>query len=318
MKISLFSIVFCFLFISCDKKDKIEINVEKIPLTIEIQRFDKLFFETKPEDLPSIKLKFPFFFPKNTPDSIWLNKMQNPQWRELYSEVQKKYSNIKPVQNKLETLFKHIKYYFPKKKTPKVITVVSEMDYNNKVIYTDSLLIISLELYLGKNHKFYQFPEYLKRNFEENQMMPDVVSSFSSKVILPVSDKDFISKIIYSGKQLYIKDKLLPDCSDAEKIGYTTDQINWCKENESYIWRYFIEKELLFSNDQKLISRFINPAPFSKFYLEIDNESPGRVGTWIGWQMVRSFMNNNDISLQELLNTSTQEIFKKSKYKPKK
>ena len=67
------------------------------------------------------------------------------------------------------------------------------------------------------------------------------------------------------------------------------------------MWRYFIENEIFYSDDPKLIPRFINPAPFSKFYLEIDNESPGRVGAWIGWQIVRSYMKNNEVSFADLL-----------------
>ena len=117
---------------------------------------------------------------------------------------------------------------------------------------------------------------------------------------------------------MYLKDVLLPDYSDAEKMGYTPEQIKWCEENESYMWRYFIEGELLYSADQKLVTRFINPAPFSKFYLEIDNESPGQVGAWIGWQMVRSYMENNKVPVADLLKTDAKEIFSKSKYKPKK
>jgi hypothetical protein len=46
------------------------------------------------------------------------------------------------------------------------------MDYKSKAIYADSLVVISLELYLGKNHKFYQFPNYLKQNFEQRQIVP--------------------------------------------------------------------------------------------------------------------------------------------------
>jgi gliding motility-associated lipoprotein GldB len=283
-----------------------------------VERFDKIFFETPPQDLEKVKKQFPFFFPPGNDNSVWLSKMQDSLWRELYTEVQKKYGDFEPVKLELETLFKHIKYYFPETKTPKVITIISEMDYKNKAIYADSLVVISLELYLGKNHKFYQFPNYLKQNFEERQIAPDVVSSFSAGKIPPVLDKDLLSQMIYSGKQLYLKDLLLPDYTDAEKMGYTPEQITWCQENESYMWRYFIEKEMLYSNDQKLISRFINPAPFSKFYLEIDNESPGQVGAWIGWQMVRSYMINNDVPLVDLLKTNAKEIFVKSKYKPKK
>ncbi len=313
-----FIIALTLALISCDNKSKVEKAVEAIPVEIMVERFDKLFFETPPQDLNKLKKEFPYFFPSGNDDSVWSNKMKNPLWRELYTEVQKKYSNFEPVQKELETLFKHIKYYFPQTKTPKVITVISEMDYNNKVIYADSLVIISLELYLGKDHKFYQFPNYLKQNFEQKQILPDVVSSFSTQKIPPVSDNNLLGQMIFFGKQLVIKDLLLPDYNDAEKMGYTPEQVKWCQDNESYMWRYFIENELLYSNDQKLNNRFINPAPFSKFYLEIDNESPGRVGAWVGWQIVRSYMKNNEVPLPELLKMNAKEIFEKSKYKPKK
>jgi gliding motility-associated lipoprotein GldB len=318
MKTYIIPFFLCLIFFSCDKKTKIEKTVEKIPVELQITRFDKLFFETPPQDLGKLKKKFPIFFPPNTNDSVWIEKMQNPQWRELYSEVQKKYAKIESVKSDLTALFKHIKYYFPETKTPKIATVISQMDYNRKVIYTDSLLVISLELYLGKNHKFYEFPKYLKQNFEEKQIAPDVVSSFSINKIAPVTDKNLLSQMVYYGKQLYMKDLLLPDYTEAQKMGYMPEQIIWCHENESYMWRYFISKEMLYSNDQKLVSRFMIPAPFSKFYLEIDNESPGQVGSWIGWQIVRSYMNNNEVSLTDLLSANAKEIFEKSKYKPKK
>ena len=318
MKIYRFAIALCVFFLSCDKKSKIEKAVEEIPVDIKVERFDKVFFETQPKDLAKIKKEYPFFFPAGNDDSVWIEKMQNPLWRELYTEVQKKYGDFEPVRKEFNSLFQHIEYYFPKTKTPKVITIISEMDYNNKAIYADSLVIVALELYLGKEHKFYQFPNYIKENFEEKQIMPDVVSSFSLKKISPITDKNLISKMVYYGKQLYLKDLLLPDYTDADKIGYTPEHIKWCEENEGYMWRYFIEKEMLYSDDAKLTSRFINTAPFSKFYLEIDNESPGRVGTWIGWQIVRSYMKNNDVSIEELLKANAKEIFEKSKYKPKK
>jgi uncharacterized protein YjaZ len=148
--------------------------------------------------------------------------------------------------------------------------------------------------------------------------MPDVVSSFTYRNIPAYQDKNLISQMIFEGKQLYAKDLLLPKYTDAEKIGYTPEQIKWCEENESYMWRYFLENEMLYSLDPKLTTRFINPAPFSKFYLEIDNDSPGRVGAWIGWQIVRSYMKNNNVSLSELLKINPKEVFEKSKYKPKK
>jgi len=318
MKIYRFVVVLCLFFLSCDQKTKVEKEVEEIPVDIKVERFDKVFFETKPQDLAKVKKQYPFFFPEGNDDSVWLQKMQEPIWREVYEEVQKKYANFEPVREEFDELFKHVKYYFPKTKTPKVITVIGEMDYNAKAIYADSLVIVALELYLGKDHKFYEFPNYLKYNFEEKQMMPDVVSSFTYRNIPAYQDKNLISQMIFEGKQLYAKDLLLPKYTDADKIGYTPEQIKWCEENENYMWRYFLENEMLYSLDPKLTSRFISPAPFSKFYLEIDNDSPGRVGAWIGWQIVRSYMKNNTVSLSELLKTDPKVVYEKSKYKPKK
>lgn len=312
--------LFSLLFVSCDKKSKVEKAVEEIPVQMNLFRFEQAFFDSKPADLQQVKAEFPDFFPEETPDDVWLEKLQNPQWRELYTEVEKKYKNFNEKQTEIEDVFKHIKYYFPTVQTPKIYTAIGEMDYNNKVIYANDKLIIALELFLGNKHKFYvDFPEYIRQNFEEKQMLPEIASSFAFGVVPPPTDKTLLSEMIYNGKMLYLKDILLnKDFTDSEKIGYTPEQIAWSQENEAFIWTYFIEKQLLYSSDSKLANRFINLAPFSKFYLEIDNESPGRIGQWIGWQIVRSFMEKNEVSVQNMLKMNTNELFEKSKYKPKK
>ena len=318
MRIFLVSCILSLMFFSCDKKSAVEKKIEALPVQIKIDRFDQVFFESSPKDLQKIKKRYPFFFPEGIPDSVWVNKINNPLWRELFAEVQKKYKKSESIEAELEKVFKHIKFHFPKTKSPKVYTVIAEMDYDNKVIYADSLVIISLEMYLGKDHKFYEFPAYIRQNFEQRQMMPDLVASFGKSKITTEKDNTLLSQMIYHGKLLYLKDLILSSYTDDEKMGYTPKEINWCEENESYIWRYFLENELLYSNELKLNSRFIAPAPFSKFYLEIDNESPGQVGAWIGWQIVRSFVKNNDVPVAKLLEINAKELFKKSKYKPKK
>ncbi|GAA4049748.1 gliding motility lipoprotein GldB [Flavobacterium chungnamense] len=308
------------LLFSCDNKSKVEKAVEEIPVEMKVVRFEQAFFDAKPENLADVKAEYPDFFPEGTPDAVWIDKMQHPQWRELYQEVEKKYKNFGTQQSEIEDLFKHIKYYFPTIKTPTIYTVISEMDNDSKAIYANDKLVIALELYLGKDHKFYgEFPAYLRQNFEQRQMLPDIVSSFAFGVLPNPKDKDLLSMMISSGKELYLKDILLPEYSDAERIGYSEDQIKWSKENESYIWEYFINDKLLYSSDSKLANRFINVAPFSKFYLEIDNESPGRIGQWLGWQIVRSFMENNPkVTIQDLIKMNEKDIFELSKYKPKK
>nr|BFF38769.1 hypothetical protein BACY1_05740 [Tenacibaculum mesophilum] len=116
---------------------------------------------------------------------------------------------------------------------------------------------------------------------------------------------------------MYLLDAYLPNVADAVKIGYSQKKLEWAESNEEQIWMYFIEKDLLYSTSKDVDKRFLDLAPFSKFYMEEDSQSPGRIGEWIGWQIVRSYMQKNDVSLHQLLQTSEEEIFKNSRYKPK-
>lgn len=308
-----------FAVLSCNDKSKVEKAVEQIPMQMTTYRFDQAFFNASPKTFPKLKQEYPFFFPEGVDDKVWLDKMQNQQWRALFNEVQAKYKNFEPQKLEIENVFKHIKYYFPTIVTPKIYTVIGEMDLNTKTIYAKDKLIIALELYIGKDHKFYdEFPVYLKANFESRQILPDVVASFAEQIVPPPTDRTLLSQMIYCGKKLYLKSLLLPEYLAAEQIGYTAEQLKWCEDNESYMWQYFIEKKLLFSADSRLENQFIDFAPFSKFYLEIDNESPGRVGQWLGWQIVQSYMNNNKVAVQQLLKTDAKQLFEQSKYKPKK
>jgi hypothetical protein len=84
------------------------------------------------------------------------------------------------------------------------------------------------------------------------------------------------------------------------------------------MWAYFVKNKMFYSSDVQLVKRFLDPAPFSKFFLPIDKESPGQVGEWIGYKIVQSYVRNNQVSLAELCKPEQSNIFlKKSKYKPK-
>lgn len=314
-------IVFALLAISCKKENAIEEKVAAVKVgKINIERFDDIFYNSSPQDLPKVKQQFPYLFPAGNADTVWTNKIKNPLLQELHAEVDKKFPNTNALEEDLYTLMQHIKYYYPQAPTPKVITLISEMDYANRAIYADTLLLISLDLYLGKNHRFYaDFPVYQKEQFEPSQIMPDVVSAFSYGSIAPPRDRTLLSAMIYYGKELYLKDLLIPEVPDYNKIGYSKQKMEWAVANESEVWKYFVENKTFYSTDPKLATRFINPAPFSKFYLGFDEESPGRIGQWLGWQIVRAYMENNKaVTLPQLLAADAKTVFDNSKYKPKK
>lgn len=216
-------------------------------------------------------------------------------------------------------LVSRIKHYFPEEKSPRVITLINEVLLDKKALYTNDFIFISLDCYLGSKHPFYDvFAEYQKQNLTKDQILPDLVTNFGFRKVVPSQDKTLLGEMIYFGKIQYLKDLLLPTTADNVKIGYTTTQYKWCQENEAQIWSYLIENKLLYDNNIKNYQRFIEEAPFTKFYEAIDKESPGRVGQWVGWQIVKSYMENNDTPVDKLLKMEPLEIFNNSKYKPKK
>ena len=311
--------VFALAFVSCKKENAIEAKVAEVPMPeVKVKRYDKAFFEAKPEDLPKLKAEYPELFPAGTEDTIWLSRMKEPFLLKLKGEVDKKYPDLDGLEEDLQVLFQHIKYYYPDFKTPKVVTLVTE-DEDAKAMYIPDVVAIPLSHYLGKDHEVYKgIDKYLVVNFEPSQILPDLVVSYAAQKVPPPTDRTFLSVMIYFGKKMYLKDVLLPEVSNADKMGYTEDQIKWSEANEEGVWQYFITNNLLFDTDAKLPQRFITPAPFSKFYQEGDNQTPGRLGIYIGWQIVRSYMENNNVTLQELLAKDANEIFDNSKYKPKK
>lgn len=317
------SIILLFILgvaISCKKDNALQQEIAKLNTDIKMERFDKLFADLTPESLPKLKTAYPFMFPEKYKDSFWLAKKEDTLQIQLFKEVDKTFGDFVDTEREIETLFNHIKYYFPEFNPPRVITTTNDVDYRNKVVVTDTIDVIALDNYLGSDHEFYiNIPRYLAANFNKEQLVVDLAKAYAEKYIYHPQRKTLLDEMVYYGKQLYFQDLVVPFKTEAQQIGYTEAQLDWATRNEAYIWRYFVERELLYSTDSKLPGRFIMDAPFSKFYLEeIDADSPGRLGQYIGWQIVRAYMNVNEVTLKDMLIKSTEDIFNNSKFKPRK
>ncbi|WP_282136517.1 gliding motility lipoprotein GldB [Seonamhaeicola maritimus] len=315
----LFSLILIAV-ISCKKESQLEKEIDKINIDISVERFDVFFSESNISGLPKLKKAYPFMFSEKFKDSFWIAKLSDTLQQMLFSEVQNTFQDFKSEEAEIEMLFNHIKYYFGPFNPPRVITTTSDVDYRNKVIVTDTIAIIALDNYLGGEHEFYaNIPKFISANFEKEQLVVDLATEYAKKYIFQSQNKTLLDEMIFFGKQLYFNDVVVPFKTEAQRMGYSQEELDWAKVNESEVWRYFVEHELLFSTDSKLPGRFINAAPFSKFYLEeIDADSPGRIGQYIGWQIVRSYMKQNNVSLEKMLITSPEEIYNNTKYKPKK
>jgi gliding motility-associated lipoprotein GldB len=308
-----------FPFFSCTTENKSKVDVSNIDIDFSISRFEVDFYNADRETLPKLKAIYPYLFPEAFSDSISLAKIADSQEQELFVETQKVYKDFSDVETQLTSLFKHIKYYNPTFKAPNVVTIQSNIDYESRVIYADSLLLISLDVFLGKEHPFYaDFPKYISENNTKEHLIVAVAERIIDQQILQSNNRSFMGKMIYEGKKMALLDWYLPAVTESEKMGYSQEKWQWAVENETQIWAYFMENKLLFSTETNLNKRFLENAPFSKFYMEQDHLSPGKIGVWMGWKIVQSYLKHNDVSLQEFLKKDETELFNQSKYKPKK
>jgi gliding motility-associated lipoprotein GldB len=310
------------LLISCGNDNNHNVDVSDITATVKVRRFEQAFFEASPANLSKLKRQFPLFFSPATPDSIWIAQMTDTLNLELFHETQKIFPAFDKEKIAFEELFKHVKYYYPSWKEPEVNTLMNYIIYPDRMIYASKFnkLLVSIDNYLGEDTPIYaEVPAYMRAQMKPSQLISDASMVIGEQFVTKPYDTHFLAKMIYAGKKLYLNDLFIPNKTDAEKINYTQEQIQWAKDNEPFIWEYYVGREMLYSNDKKLDKYFLELAPFSKFFLEVDAESPGRIGQWIGWQIVRAYMAHNpDVPLDKMLQMEAEEIFKKSKYKPRK
>lgn len=313
-------LAFAKAILSCNTTNPVEQEIESIPLQVELIKFHEEFANANTTDLPKLKERFPQFFPANVDDRVWQDKLEGSDTIQnildkAINDAQFDYNKIKVD---IELVMKHIEYYFPEFEPTPVITVLSEVDDDLKVVPTPNYLIIGIDNYLGQDHELYAgINRYKAVTLEINRLPADVALAYAKLFVPPVNKRGFMDQMIYYGKLHYVQHKFAPSSSMSQLMGYSDEKAQFAIEEEEEIYRYFVDRELLYATDPKLLSRFLLPAPFSKFYLEIDSETPGGVAQFIGYQIVKSYALNNETSLQDIINTPAADIFNKSKYKPR-
>ena len=307
-----------FFIISCkDHFNKTAGQQEEI--NFELVRFDQLYKNADKNSFETLKNNFPYLFPGSYPDSYWLAYKDDSLYQTLTERVDAQFTDFTKEKTQINGIFNKLKEDYPAFQTPKVVTLISNLDLNNQVIYADSLLFISLDNYLGSKSGVYQgIPDYVKSYLNPERIPIDVATALVNTMYASQPNPVFIERMVDAGKQKYAIQQLLPEFSEAQIMNYSNKNLEWAKDNEYNIWQYFMEKEYIYNSDKDLIRRFLDPAPFSKFYLESDMESPGQIGAWIGWQIIKSYAENNSQSLPEIMVKPSMDIFNQSKYKPNK
>ncbi|WP_017259954.1 gliding motility lipoprotein GldB [Pedobacter arcticus] len=322
---------------ACTQQSKIDTSNIKVDLQIE--RFDQDLAKINPsqlaEKLPALQKNYPVFYKDyfekilnlgSTENAAYINMLEQvltgKPFQDLQHETDSVYPNLDAQKPELIDAFKHIKYYYPEWKTPKIITYISGFQVQTPI--GSGYVGIGLDMFLGKKSKFYPalvetIPRYISRRFTPKNITPRVVEVITREELFPelANDKSLLSKMIYNGKLLYFMKAVQPDLADSTIIGYNKQQMEWSTSFESDSWAYFLEQDLLYNSDYMKIQKFLAEAPFTPGLGEKNDSSP-KLGLFIGWQIVKKYMENNpEIDLQQLMSTKdAQQILTKAKYHP--
>lgn len=317
---------------ACHHKDGV-LKDEKITdtklLPVKIRRYEMALFSVNPDSMQQQLKKqasvYPFFLSDGLDDTLTLMQLHDfitdPEVIKVFQNCKTVYPDLSDVEKQFGLAFQRYRHYFPGKTQPTVYTYISNFsDVEFPVKYIDSTLIISLDMYLGKNFKPYLeagIPQYKINRMAKEFLLPDAMKEIASSYLIPpMENRTLLDEMVREGKKMYFADLTLPETPDDVKIGYTSSQIKWCNENEGNIWTFMIENKLLYSTYFQAFSKFITDGPFTA---DFSKDSPAKIGSWIGWQIVRSYMENNPkVSPQQLMNDmDAQRILTEAKYKPR-
>jgi hypothetical protein len=250
----------------------------------------------------------------NVEDSAFYNSislfLKEPYIARVEQRISEKFSDLSPIKNKITDGFKHLKYHFPKGVFPKNVAFMNSFFASN-AFSTEKEIGIGLERYLGKEtdvikelppDKFY---EWMKDGLDEKFIARDALCSWIMTHYVEEINGNLAEHLIRWGKIIYLTEAAFPEESDALIMRYSEEDLKWAIDQEYDIWTYLVTDKLLFKTDEKIRINMINDGPFT---VGLPEKGPDRLGQFLGWRMVKKYMEIKKISLEELLKTPYTSI----------
>lgn len=254
-------------------------------------------------------------------DSVFINQLyrrfNSPSIDTLLIETKRVFGDLTELATQFEQAFAHVKYYYPGFTPPKVQTVISGLD--NDLLVTDSVVIVSLDFFLGPGAKYrpnvyeYVLRQYQKQNIVPSCMLIYGISNRFNKTNL--NDKTVLADMIAYGKSFYFAKHMLPCTPDSVFIWYTPEEIEGSRKNQDLIWARLVQDQVLYSTSHMVKQKYLGERPKT---LEVGEKCPGRIAQWIGWQIINQYMQSHpDTSIPQMMGLdNAQDIFKNSGYRP--
>jgi hypothetical protein len=240
--------------------------------------------------------------------------LQNPYVDTLYQETLRLIS-AQEVAYELDQAFARLKSTYPEFEAPKVQTVYSA--FGKDVYMSDSLIVIGLDYYLGEEASYRpNVYDYILKRLTPDHLVPQIMQFMS----LPYNEtaegqRSVLDEMIYYGKAFAFAKQMLPCTADSLIVGYSSQDLANATVSEAVIWNHFLEEKLLYSEQPVHITRYIDERPN---VLELDRRAPGRIGQWLGWQIVKAYKEETETDFEDLMDeTDAQKILTQSKYRPR-
>ena len=325
-------IAICLIIVAC-KREKRHANLTGIDFEVKIERFDSAFWNMDTanvaEEFARLVEKYPDITPIYTEKVVRFgapneeithntyNLFKNDSAVQLlYNDALRLYTDVRDIEKDLTTAFRRAKYFLPQFATPRVYCHVSGL--NQSMIVAESFISLSIDNYLGEEYPLYEeigIYKYQRPNMRREKVASDYITAWISSEFSNSIANNLLTDMVHHGKILYTVSVLLPETPEHVIMGYSEEQWKWVKKNETMMWNTLVQSRDLYTTSMIVKSKYVNDGPFT---LPFSQESPGRAGAYIGWQIVESYMRNNpEISIQQLLQQpDAQIILNRSNYKP--
>lgn len=316
------------LFISACKTHCSEvIDTSKVIIDVKLARLDQEFgaIKSKEQAIAFLK-KHPLFTSYNLeggkPVEVLIQEMLllgNDQLDTLQQDVDKQFGDFGAQKTSLEDLFRNTKYYYPDFRVPEVNTLIS--GFGGFIIDdADSLMLIGLDYFLDSTAHYApdrtEVPDYIKLHLNNNTIDTKAAFALSNRYTEYTNEQKLINQMIKYGKQYYFMRQVLPCKGEHELLDYTAEQWAEIKSNEFNVYSYFSKNELFYNTKAENNRLFIGERPNC---VEIGDDCPGRIGRWLGYEIVKSYAEKTEATLQQIMmETDHVKIFTQSGYKPKK
>lgn len=301
----------------------LEVDLSDTPEPLPTRRFDQAFFAAEPNNwkqaFPQLKKDFPPFFQMGNAE-FWLRQRQDSIQNILKGLVDKHWKNPQPVLDELHNMLWHYNFYYPNRKPIASYTYISDLDYDYPVLYADSLLFIALDQFVGLEAPYFKnLPTYLAADKWFDLIPIWAAEAMAQSHVPPATGTTLLDAMVHEGRVLAWMRALLPNVPEHLLLKYTASEWDYCMANEAQMWRFLVENQLLFDPSDQAKQRYIQPAPFTKFGTAQDNQIPGQAGRWLGYQLVKSYLEAQDYKdpISLLQETNSQQVLRLSQYKPR-